>query len=206
MAMGWEKLFKNNPTPANNLRALAIRYEPGEDAPSANSGPVITSSGRAGVRRSGPKWGSEVAEGRAHFRLDWPAQRRPAHSSRRHRALIPQYRGHPFSVLRSLGPIDQTLIEIERTKVAHLETERKFEGLSEAHERLRTDHAVLTLDRNALGVRHQEASERRQGSSRKRLPPPRRAPRRLALRSRSGRRNWSAPSGNSRTISGACIR
>ena len=60
----------------------------------------------------------------------------------------------------ALGPIDQTLIEIERTKVAHLETERKFEGLSEAHDRLRADHAVLTLDRNALGVRHQELSER----------------------------------------------
>ena len=59
-----------------------------------------------------------------------------------------------------MGPIDQTLIEIERTKVAHLETERKFEGLSEAHDRLRADHAVLTLDRNALGVRHQELSER----------------------------------------------
>ena len=60
----------------------------------------------------------------------------------------------------ALGPIDQTLIEIERTKVAHLDTERKFEGLSEAHERLRADHAALTLDRTALGVRHQEASER----------------------------------------------
>ena len=45
MGMGWEKLFKNSPKPANDSRALAIRHEPGEEAPSANSGPVITSLG-----------------------------------------------------------------------------------------------------------------------------------------------------------------
>ena len=45
MGMGWEKLFKNSPTPASELRSLAVRYEPGEEAPSANSGPVITSLG-----------------------------------------------------------------------------------------------------------------------------------------------------------------
>jgi hypothetical protein len=33
MGMGWEKLFKNNPTPANDSRALAIRYESAEEAP-----------------------------------------------------------------------------------------------------------------------------------------------------------------------------
>ena len=45
MGMGWEKLFKNNPTPANDSRALAIRYEPGEEAPSANSGSFVASLG-----------------------------------------------------------------------------------------------------------------------------------------------------------------
>jgi hypothetical protein len=45
MAMGWEKLFKNNPAPANDSRALTTRHEPEEEAPSANSGPVITSLG-----------------------------------------------------------------------------------------------------------------------------------------------------------------
>ena len=63
-----------------------------------------------------------------------------------------------------LTPIDQTLIEIERTKVAHLEAERKFEALTEGHERLRTEHAALTLDRNALAVRHEELFGARQGS------------------------------------------
>ena len=45
MGMGWERLFKNNPTPANDSRALAVRYESAEEAPSANSSPVITSLG-----------------------------------------------------------------------------------------------------------------------------------------------------------------
>ena len=63
-----------------------------------------------------------------------------------------------------LTPIDQTLIEIERTKVAHLEAERKFEALSDGHERLRVDHAALTLDRNGLAIRHEEFVGARQGS------------------------------------------
>ena len=45
MGTVWEKLFKNSPAPANNSRALAIRYEPGEEPASANSGSVITSLG-----------------------------------------------------------------------------------------------------------------------------------------------------------------
>lgn len=60
----------------------------------------------------------------------------------------------------ALTPIDQTLVEIERTKVGHLEAERKLEALTEAHERLRVDHAALTLERNVLDVRHEELSER----------------------------------------------
>ena len=34
MGTVWEKLFKNNAEPANDSRALVIRHEPGEDAPS----------------------------------------------------------------------------------------------------------------------------------------------------------------------------
>ena len=58
MGLGWEKLFKNSPTPANDSRALAIRYEPGEEAAPAN--PARSSRVWAhSRRRSGPKWGSE---------------------------------------------------------------------------------------------------------------------------------------------------
>ncbi|MGH6799507.1 MAG: hypothetical protein ACREDI_14130 [Roseiarcus sp.] len=60
----------------------------------------------------------------------------------------------------ALAPIDQTLVEIERTKVAHLEAERKLEALTGTHERLRGDHAALTLERNALAVMQEELSGR----------------------------------------------
>ena len=162
MGMGWEKLFKNNPSPANNSRALAIRYEPADEPLAANSGPVITSLGALASgdhRNNGEATPKSLKVARTFDSI-----------GRRNEALRTHLDGIELSfrnieAIRSqfyeaLGPIDQTLIEIERTKVAHLDTERKFEGLSDAHERLRADHAVLTLDRNALGVRHQEASER----------------------------------------------
>jgi chromosome segregation ATPase len=153
------KLFKNNPTPANDSRALAIRYEPREEAP-AKSGPVITTLGALASGDQGRNGEAESLKVARTFDS----------IGRRNEGLRTHLDGIELSfrdieAIRSqfyeaLGPIDQTLIEIERTKVAHLETERKFEGLSEAHERLRADHATLTLDRNGLGVRHQELSER----------------------------------------------
>jgi archaellum component FlaC len=160
MGMSWEKLFKNNPTPAKDSRALAIRYEPVEEAPSANSGAVITS---LGALASGDQGRNGEAKSLKVARTFDSIGRR-SEGLRTHLDGI-ELSFRNIEAIRSqfyeaLGPIDQTLIEIERTKVAHLETERKFEGLSEAHERLRADHAVLTLDRNALDLRHQEASER----------------------------------------------
>ena len=43
----------------------------------------------------------------------------------------------------ALTSIDQTLVEIERTKVAHLEAERKLENLTAANDRLQRDRAGL---------------------------------------------------------------
>jgi hypothetical protein len=130
------KLFKNNPTPANDSRALAIRYEPREEAP-AKSGPVITTLGALASRDQGRNGEAESLKVARTFDS----------IGRRNEGLRTHLDGIELSfrdieAIRSqfyeaLGPIDQTLIEIERTKVAHLETERKFEGLSEAHERLR---------------------------------------------------------------------
>ena len=205
MGIGWEKLFKNNPAPANDSRALAVHYEPGEEAPSANSGPVITSLGA--LASGDPGRNAEAKSLKVARTFD--------SIDRRNEGLRTHLDGIELSfrnieAIRSqfyevLGPIDQTLIEIERTKVAHLETERKFEGLSEAHERLRADHAVLTLDRNALGIRHQELSERVKDLE-KTLAAARPAPLKPALISRTGKRNWSGLSGSSRTTSGVCIR
>ena len=75
-------------------------------------------------------------------------------------SLVPQYRAIRSHFYDALAPIDQTLIEIERTKVSHLDAERKFEGLTEAYERLRADHSAMTLDRSALVVMHEELTER----------------------------------------------
>jgi crescentin len=66
---------------------------------------------------------------------------------------IESIRSHFYDLL---APIDQTLIEIEHTKVAHLEAERKFEALTETHDRLRNDHASLNLERNAVTAKHEE--------------------------------------------------
>ncbi len=84
MSTVWERLFKNNPEPANNSRALVLGYEPGEETPSANppgvanSGSLPSDPGRNG---EAPPKSLKVAR---TFELDRPAQRRSAHASGRH--------------------------------------------------------------------------------------------------------------------------
>ena len=56
----------------------------------------------------------------------------------------------------ALTSIDQTLVEIERTKVANLEAERKLENLCAANNRLQRDRAGLTVEREALTVARDE--------------------------------------------------
>jgi crescentin len=162
MGTVWDKLFGNNPAPANDSRALAIRYEPGEETASPKPPSVIASLGAlasGGEGRTGEATPKSLKVARTFDSI-----------GRRNEALRTHLDAIEFSfrnieAIRSqfydaLTPIDQTLVEIERTKVAHLEAERKFEALSEAHERLRGDHGALTLERNALTVRHDELSER----------------------------------------------
>jgi chromosome segregation ATPase len=52
----------------------------------------------------------------------------------------------------ALVTIDEILAEIERTKVSHLEAERKLERLSVVHERLKKDRADLRIGRDALAA------------------------------------------------------
>ena len=116
-------------------RALAVRYQPEEETPSAKpgfrhqaslGGPAAGGQGRSGESDA------EVAEGRAHF---------STRSAERNEGLRTHLDAIEFSfrnieAIRSqfydaLTPIDQTLVEIERTlKVAHLEAERKLEALT----------------------------------------------------------------------------
>lgn len=56
----------------------------------------------------------------------------------------------------ALSSIDQTLMEIERTKVANLEAERKLENLTAANDHLQRDRAGLTVERDALTVAQNE--------------------------------------------------
>jgi chromosome segregation ATPase len=56
----------------------------------------------------------------------------------------------------ALTSIDQTLMEIERTKVAHLAAERKLENLTAANDRLKCDRAALTVQRDGLTVAQDE--------------------------------------------------
>ena len=133
---------------------------PGRTRSSANSSTALTSSGPltpSDLARNGEAKSLKVAR-------TFDSIGRRNEGLRTHLDAI-EFSFRNIEAIRSqfydaLTPIDQTLIEIERTKVAHLEAERKFEALTEGHERLRAEHAALTLDRNALSVRHEEASER----------------------------------------------
>ncbi len=158
MGTVWEKLFRS--PPANDSRALPIRYEPGDEAPSTNSGSAITSLGALASGDQGRN--GEAKSLRVARTFDSIGRRNE--SLRTHLDAI-EFSFRNIEAIRSqfydvLSPIDQTLIEIERTKVAHLEAERKLEALTETHERLRSDHAALTVEHNALAVRHEESSER----------------------------------------------
>src|SRR6201997_4355741 len=129
MCLGWEKLFKNSPAPANDSRALAIRYEPGDEPVSADPGSAVTSLGALATADHGRNGDASPKSLKVARTFD--------SIGRRNEGLRTHLDGIELSfrnieAIRSqfyeaLGPIDQTLIEIERTKVAHLETERKFE-------------------------------------------------------------------------------
>ena len=129
MGTVWEKLFKNNPEPANDFRAPVIGFEPGEE----------TSSNPPGVANLGSLGASDHGRNGEAPPKSLKVARTFDSIGRRNEGLRTHLDGIELSfrnieAIRSqfyeaLAPIDQTLIEIERTKVAHLETERKFEGL-----------------------------------------------------------------------------
>jgi crescentin len=60
----------------------------------------------------------------------------------------------------TLIPIGQTLAEIERTKFAHVEAERKLEALTIEHWRVKGDYAALALERSALIVKQDDLRAR----------------------------------------------
>ncbi len=145
MSSVWEKLFRNGPAPANDADQSSFRYNSDNETPREQGG--------FAERRSGATKSQKVA-------------RTFDSIGRRNEALRAQLDAVEFSFRNieairgqfheTLIPIDQTLAEIERTKIAHVEAERKLEGLTAAHERLKSDHAAATLERNALSVKQEE--------------------------------------------------
>ena len=162
MSSVWEKLFGNSQAPANDSQGLPIPYQPaGELSPIKPASPIgrLGALATAGQGRLGEATPKSLKVARTFDSI-----------GRRNESLRAQLDAVEFSfrnieLIRSqfydvLGPIDQTLVEIERTKVAHLEAERKLEALTDALDRLKGDHAGLTLERNALALKQEELSGR----------------------------------------------
>ena len=147
----WEKLFSSGP----------------ESAPSQH--PVVT-IGPQGARASAAS-GAVTRTSNEHPTLKSEKVARTFSSiGRRNETLRAQLESMELSFrdiesIRTqfhdaLSSIDQTLIEIERTKVAHLEAERKVEGLTAAYERLEIDRAGVMVERDQLAVAQKELSAR----------------------------------------------
>jgi hypothetical protein len=147
----WEKLFSSGP----------------ESAPSQH--PVVT-IGPHGARASAAS-GAVTRTSNEHPTLKSEKVARTFSSiGRRNETLRAQLESMELSFrdiesIRTqfhdaLSSIDQTLIEIERTKVAHLEADRKVEGLTAAYERLEKDRAGVMVERDQLAVAQKELSAR----------------------------------------------
>ena len=161
MSSVWEKLFGNSQLPANDSQSLPIPYQSGGELSQIKPASAISLGALAtvGQGRGGEATPKSLKVARTFNSI-----------GRRNESLRAQLDAVEFSfrnieLIRSqfydaLGPIDQTLVEIERTKVAHLEAERKLEALTDALDRLRGDHAGLTLERNALAAKQEELSAR----------------------------------------------
>ena len=129
-----EKLFRRRAESANTSQRSAVRYESESETPSASGKDSGLKSEK--VARTFDSIGRQNEALRAQLdSIECSFQIIEAIRAQFHDALT---------------PIDQTLGEIERTKVAQLEAERKLESLSTAHERLKGDRAELSVERDAL--------------------------------------------------------
>jgi crescentin len=153
MSSVWEKLFKGGPAPANDVEQAALRYETDGETPRESS------PGGGFAERRGDRAPKSQKVARTFDSI-----------GRRNETLRAQLDTVEFAFRNieairtqfhdTLIPIDQTLAEIERTKIAHVEAERKLEELITAHERLKSDHAAMTLERNAFSVKQEELTGR----------------------------------------------
>ena len=141
----WEKLFSSGP-----------RSAPIGQHPAVASGPESEAAGPAASELLDPTNSEEPT------RKSEKVARTFESIGRRNETLRAQLDSIEFSFRNieairtqfhdALGSIDQTLTEIERTKVAHLETERKLERVTATHERLEMDRTGLRVERDQLAV------------------------------------------------------
>ena len=145
MGSVWRKLFANRPAPANDAGQSPYRDDARRE------------TGLFGERRQATPKSQKVARtfdaiGRRNE--DLRAQLDAVEFSFRNIEAI-RARFH-----ETLIPIDQTLAEIERTKIAHVEAERKLAALTLEHGRVKAEYAALTLERSALIVKQDDLRAR----------------------------------------------
>jgi chromosome segregation ATPase len=148
MSSVWKKLFANRPAPAKDAEQSPFRDDAHREttwsSSSASGGQTTPKSQK--VARTFDAIGRRNEDLRAQLdAVEFSFRNIEAIRARFHETLI---------------PIDQTLAEIERTKIAHVEAERKFEALTVEHGRVKGDYAALALERSALIVKQDDLTAR----------------------------------------------
>jgi crescentin len=156
MSSVWERLFKGSAPPANDS-THSSPFEADADAPpvkSASSASAPAAHGRIGETLSRSLRVARTFDSIGRRNESLRAQLDQVEFSFRNiEAIRAQF-------YETLTPIDQTLLEIERTKIAHLEAERKLEVLTSAHDLLKAERAGLTVERNGFAAKVEESSAR----------------------------------------------
>ena len=155
MSSVWEKLFRGNPPPANDSNRSGP-FEADADASAVKS---VSFGGAAGHSRTGEAMSRSLRVARTFDSIGRRNESLRAQldqveiSFRNIEAIRAQF-------YETLTPIDQTLMEIERTKISHLEAERKIEILTSAYDLLKAEHAGLTVERNGFSAKIEESAAR----------------------------------------------
>jgi len=149
MRLAFKKLFESGPDSAKTSQHSAIIQEVESKTASAPEGDAFSQERDEG---------SALKAGNVSWTFDSIGRR---NETLRAQLESIEYSFRDIEAIRTqfhdaLTSIDQTLVEIERTKVAHLEAERKLENLTAANDRLQKDSTELTVERDALAVAQDE--------------------------------------------------
>jgi chromosome segregation ATPase len=142
MSAVWDKLFGNSPVPANDAVPPPRPAEP-EEILAMNDPRALPALARPESSNRASRSFDSIGRRNEALRAQLDAIEY-AFSN------IDTIRTHFLAVLT---PIDEILQEIERTKTRHLDAESKLITLTAAHEKLRGEHAELTIDRNTLALK-----------------------------------------------------